>query len=54
MPLHILIENAFNQQEAQLEQVKRIIETQVKEFKNKLEKLEQEIKLKENEFQALV
>ena len=32
MTLHILIENAFNQLEAQLEQAKRIIETQAKEL----------------------
>jgi len=32
MPLHILIENLYNQMEAQLEQAKRIIETQAKEL----------------------
>lgn len=32
MPLHILIENLYNQLEAQFEQAKRIIETQAKEL----------------------
>ncbi len=32
MTLHIIIENLYNQMEAQLEQAKRIIETQSKEL----------------------
>ena len=32
MTLHIIIENLYNQLEAQLEQAKRIIETQAKEL----------------------